>query len=101
MPQHPIYSHPCSLQILHEDETSPRAPPPPALAVFGGIGVKLTAAQMRRARMMNKQMSEDCGRHHLAVNRTQYHHHTPQGLQNFVQVFREKNMYIVYRNKVD
>lgn len=61
---YPLSSHPCSLQILHEDETSPRIPPPP-LAVFGGIGVKLTATQMRRARMMNKQMSEDCARQHL------------------------------------
>ena len=72
--QYPLYSHPCSLQILHEDETSTsvRIPPPP-LACFGGIGVKLTATEMRRARMMNKQMSEDCGRQHLALNRTQHH----------------------------
>ena len=80
--QYPLYSHPCSLQILHEDETSTsvRIPPPP-LACFGGIGVKLTATEMRRARMMNKQMSEDCGRQHLALNRTQQHlmHHQNQG----------------------
>jgi hypothetical protein len=51
------------------------------IACFGGIGVKLTATEMRRARMMNKQMSEDCGRQHLALNRTQQHlmHHQNQG----------------------
>ena len=82
--QHPIHSHPCSLQILHEDETSPRVPPP-ALAVFGGIGVKLTATQMRRARMMNKQISEDCGRHNVAQIRTQQHHQAHQGSLNSLQ----------------
>ena len=30
------------------------------MAAFGGIGPKLTATELRRARMMNKQMSEDC-----------------------------------------
>lgn len=51
-----LFSQPCSLQILHEDETSTKAPPPP-LAAFGSH--KMTATQLRRARMMNKQMSED------------------------------------------
>ena len=81
--QYPLYSHPCSLQILHEDETSTsvRIPPPP-LACFGGIGVKLTATEMRRARMMNKQMSEDCGRQHLALNRTQHHQNQGQKIHS-------------------
>ena len=56
-----LYSHPCSLQILHEDEVpSSHAVPPPPLAAFGGIGPKMTATELRRTRMMNKQMSEDC-----------------------------------------
>ena len=55
-----LYSHPCSLQILHEDQVPSNPAPPPPLAAFGGIGPKLTAAEVRRARMMNKQMSEDC-----------------------------------------
>ena len=55
-----LYSHPCSLQILHEDQVPSNNARPPPLAAFGGIGPKLTAAELRRARMMNKQMSEDC-----------------------------------------
>ena len=56
---HPYqYSTPCSLRILHEDETVNRVPPAP-LAAFGSH--KLTATQIRRARM-SKQMSEDCTR---------------------------------------
>jgi hypothetical protein len=57
------YSHPTSLQILHEDETNQmsknlRAPPRP-LAAFGSH--KLTVTQSRRDRMklLNKPMSED------------------------------------------
>ena len=94
--QYPLYSHPCSLQILHEDETSPRIPPPP-LAVFGGIGVKLTATQMRRARMMNKQMSEDCGRQHLALNRTHQnqHHQQHQGQRPPPKFLKITIMYVL------
>ena len=56
---HPYqFSNPCSLRILHEDETVNRVPPAP-LAAFGSH--KLTATQIRRARM-SKQMSEDCTR---------------------------------------
>jgi len=53
---HHQYSNPCSIRILHEDETCDRMPPAP-LAAFGIQ--KMTATQIRRARM-NKQMSEDC-----------------------------------------
>ena len=61
--QHPYHlsSHPCSLQILHEDETSPISGHARPLAAFAPP-VKMTTAQIRRARMMNKQMSEDCTR---------------------------------------
>ena len=99
--QYPLSSHPCSLQILHEDETSPRIPPPP-LAAFGGIGVKLTATQMRRARMMNKQMSEDCGRQHLIPSTIEENTRSLQKLTDSCEMkdLTGRSIYEVKRAKV-
>ena len=87
-----LYSHPCSLQILHEDEASSSHAPPPPLAAFGGIGPKLTATELRRTRMMNKQMSEDCAPARRPASSGHYDEGSRRSLQNATESCEMRDM---------